>query len=125
MIDAMKRADSVDPAKYLPEIGKTSYDGVTAKVQFDEKGDLRDGAISVYQVKDGKWQYLETLGGASMAQAGDQSADAPAKSAEAEKPDASEALKQASDAAMQAMKAGAEAVKGAAGAAKQSAEPKQ
>ena len=63
MVDAMKRANSVEPAKYLPEIGKTDFQGVTAKIQFDEKGDLKGGAISLYQVKDGKWAYRETVGG--------------------------------------------------------------
>ena len=65
--DAMKRANSVEPAKYLPEIGKTDYQGVTAKVMFDDKGDLKGGSISMYQVKDGKWGYLETVGGAPAA----------------------------------------------------------
>ena len=63
MADAMKRANSVEPAKYLPEIGKTEYQGVTAKIRFDDKGDLKGGAISLYQVKDGKWEYRETIGG--------------------------------------------------------------
>ena len=67
MADAMKRANSVEPAKYLPEIGKTEYQGVTAKVMFDEKGDLKGGSVSMYQVKDGKWGYLETIGGAPAA----------------------------------------------------------
>jgi branched-chain amino acid transport system substrate-binding protein len=67
MADAMKRANSVEPAKYLPEIGKTDYQGVTAKVMFDDKGDLKGGSISMYQVKDGKWGYLETVGGAPAA----------------------------------------------------------
>ncbi len=64
MVDAMKRANSVESAKFLPEIGKTDYQGVTAKIQFDEKGDLKGGAISLYQVKAGKWEYRETVGGA-------------------------------------------------------------
>ena len=63
MADAMKRANSAEPAKYLPEIGKTNYDGVTAQIQFDEVGDLKGGAISVYQYKGGKLEYVETLGG--------------------------------------------------------------
>ncbi|MEY3202530.1 MAG: hypothetical protein RIR70_2080 [Pseudomonadota bacterium] len=67
MADAMKRANSVEPAKYLPEVGKTDYEGVTAKIGFDEKGDLKGGAISLYQVKEAKWAYLETLGGAPAA----------------------------------------------------------
>ena len=67
MIDAMKRANSVEPAKYLPEIGKTNFDGVTAKITFDEKGDVKDGAITLYQAKGGKWEPLETIGGAPAA----------------------------------------------------------
>lgn len=63
MADAMKRANSVEPAKYLPEVGKANYDGVTAQIQFDELGDLKGGAISVYQYKGGKLEYVETLGG--------------------------------------------------------------
>lgn len=69
LVDAMKRANSVEPAKYLSEIGKTSYQGVTAKIEFDAKGDLKGGAISLYQVKDGKWEYRETIGGAPAAEA--------------------------------------------------------
>lgn len=63
MADAMKRANSVEAAKYLPEIGKTDYQGVTAKVMFDDKGDLKGGSISLYEVKGGKWEYRETIGG--------------------------------------------------------------
>ena len=63
MADSMKRANSVEPAKYLPEVGKTNYDGVTAMIDFDEFGDLKGGAISMYQYKGGKLEYVETLGG--------------------------------------------------------------
>jgi branched-chain amino acid transport system substrate-binding protein len=62
MIAAMQKAGAADPTKYLPALAGMSYDGVTAKIQFDEKGDLRGGAITMYQVKGGKWQPLETLG---------------------------------------------------------------
>jgi amino acid/amide ABC transporter substrate-binding protein, HAAT family (TC 3.A.1.4.-) len=62
MIAAMQRADSVDPQKYLPELAKTDLDGITAKIQFDAKGDLKGGAVTLYQVQQGKWQPLETLG---------------------------------------------------------------
>ena len=67
MIAAMQKANSVEPAKYLPELAKISHDGVTAKIQFDEKGDLKGGAITLYQVQQGKWQPLETLGASSAA----------------------------------------------------------
>jgi branched-chain amino acid transport system substrate-binding protein len=61
LIDAMKRADSSDPAKYLAELPKTDYQGVTGRIRFDAKGDLTGGAVTLYQVKDGKWQTLETV----------------------------------------------------------------
>ncbi|MEI7612475.1 MAG: branched-chain amino acid ABC transporter substrate-binding protein [Betaproteobacteria bacterium] len=66
MADAMKRANSVESAKFLPEIGKTDFQGVTARIMFDDKGDLKGGSISLYQVKDGKWEYRETIGGAPV-----------------------------------------------------------
>jgi branched-chain amino acid transport system substrate-binding protein len=61
LVDAMKRADSSDPAKYLAELPKTDYQGVTGRVRFDAKGDITGGAVTVYQVKDGKWVTLETV----------------------------------------------------------------
>jgi branched-chain amino acid transport system substrate-binding protein len=67
MIAAMQKAGSADPAKYLPALAGISYDGVTAKIQFDEKGDLKGGAITMYQVQHGKWQPLATLGGTPAA----------------------------------------------------------
>lgn len=80
MVEAMKRANSVEPAKYLPEISKTDFQGVSSKITFDANGDLKNGAISLYQVKDGKWEYLQTIGGAPAA------AEAAAAPAEAAKP---------------------------------------
>lgn len=62
MIAAMKKAGSTEPAKYLPELAKITHEGVTSKISFDEKGDLKGGAITLYQVKEGKWVALETLG---------------------------------------------------------------
>jgi branched-chain amino acid transport system substrate-binding protein len=53
LIEAMKKANSTDPAKYLPELAKISYDGITAKIEFDEHGDTKNGAITLYTVKDG------------------------------------------------------------------------
>lgn len=61
MVEAMKRANSTDPAKYLAELPKTDFQGVTGHIRFDPKGDISDGAVTVYQVKDGAWQTLETV----------------------------------------------------------------
>jgi branched-chain amino acid transport system substrate-binding protein len=67
MIAAMQKAGSAEPAKYLPEIGKVEIDGVTAKIAFDEKGDIKGGAVTVYQVQQGKWHAVQTMGGAPAA----------------------------------------------------------
>ena len=92
MIDTMKRAGSVEPAKYLGELPKTDFPGVTAKITFDEKGDVKDGAITLYRAKAGKWDTLETIGGAAPASAAQATpadtkpaAGAPAQPAEAPK----------------------------------------
>ncbi|WP_124949804.1 branched-chain amino acid ABC transporter substrate-binding protein [Sulfuriferula thiophila] len=61
MVAAMQRAHSSDPAKYLAEMPKTDYQGVTGHIRFDSKGDLTDGAVTLYQVKSGKWQTLQTI----------------------------------------------------------------
>ncbi|HYN79482.1 MAG TPA: branched-chain amino acid ABC transporter substrate-binding protein [Lamprocystis sp. (in: g-proteobacteria)] len=63
LIQAMLRANSAEPEKYLPELVKTKVDGVIGPIAFDDKGDLKDGPVTLYQVKDGKWQPLETIGG--------------------------------------------------------------
>ena len=41
MVDAMKRTGSVEAAKFLPMISKANYNGVTTKLQFDDKGNLK------------------------------------------------------------------------------------
>jgi len=60
-VEAMKRAGSADPAKFLPEIGKTDYRGVIGPIAFDEKGDLKNGPITIYVVKGGRWETLEVV----------------------------------------------------------------
>jgi branched-chain amino acid transport system substrate-binding protein len=54
MVAAMQKADSAEPAKYLPELAKLTYDGVTGKIAFDAKGDILDGALTLYTYKAGK-----------------------------------------------------------------------
>ena len=55
---AMKAADSTDPAKYLPALQKIKYKGVTADIAFDPKGDLTQGLLTIFEVKDGKWVVI-------------------------------------------------------------------
>ena len=54
MIEAMKQADSADPAKYLPFLRKISYKGATGTIEFDAKGDRKDAEITIFVMKDGK-----------------------------------------------------------------------
>jgi branched-chain amino acid transport system substrate-binding protein len=67
MIAAMQKAGSAEPAKYLPEVGKVELEGVTAKIAFDEKGDIKGGAVTIYQVRKGQWVAVQTMGGAAAA----------------------------------------------------------
>lgn len=63
MVEAMKKADSAEPAKYLRELRRIQHTGVTGNISFDEHGDIRGGAITLYRVKDSKWGVLETVQG--------------------------------------------------------------
>jgi len=112
MADSMKRANSVDPAKYLEAVGKTSYEGVTAKIEFDDKGDLKGGAISIYQYKGGKLEYVDTLGG-GVVEAVKEAAAATGEAAKAVAGAATEAAKDATKDAAGAVKAAADATKAA------------
>ncbi len=85
LIEAMWKAGSSDPAKYLPELAKTNRQGVTGPIGFDEKGDLKNGPITLYVVKGGKWEPLETVGGMAAAPAA-APAPAPAAAPAPEKP---------------------------------------
>ncbi len=60
---AMLKADSTDPAKYLSALAATDFDGVIGKVSFDDKGDLNNGPVTLYQVKGGNWEPMKTMGG--------------------------------------------------------------
>ena len=58
VVDAMKRAQSTDPAKILAAMPDTDHHGVLGETQFDAKGDLRHGVISLYKYVGGKQALL-------------------------------------------------------------------
>ena len=59
MVAAMVKAGSADPAKYLPVLAKTTgYKGVTGTISFDEKGDIKNGALTLYTYKGGNKESL-------------------------------------------------------------------
>jgi branched-chain amino acid transport system substrate-binding protein len=61
LVGAMKRADSAASAKVLAELPKTDLQGVSGPIKFDAKGDTQGGAVTLYEVKNGAWQVLETV----------------------------------------------------------------
>jgi len=54
LADAMQKANSSDPKVYLPVLAKIDHQGVTARIQFDDKGDLKIPAMTLSTYKDGK-----------------------------------------------------------------------
>src|SRR5258707_6714979 len=54
MIEAMKKANSVDPAKFGPEVFNVSFTGATGKVEFDAKGDRKDAEMTIFKLQNGK-----------------------------------------------------------------------
>jgi branched-chain amino acid transport system substrate-binding protein len=53
IISAMQKADSVDPAKYLPELAKLSFQGASGKIEFDQNGDRKDAEMTIFTMKGG------------------------------------------------------------------------
>jgi branched-chain amino acid transport system substrate-binding protein len=61
MVAAMQKAGSAEPAKYLPELQKISYKGVTGTIAFDNKGDIRNGALTLYTYKGGVREQIAVV----------------------------------------------------------------
>ena len=59
LVDAMKRAHSVDPKKIIGAMPTTDYRGVIGDISFDAHGDLKHGAISMYTYRNGKKTLLK------------------------------------------------------------------
>jgi branched-chain amino acid transport system substrate-binding protein len=54
LVDAMKRAKSVDPKVYVSELPKTNMKGVTATIAFEPNGELKNPSMTLSTYKDGK-----------------------------------------------------------------------
>ncbi|APV52282.1 hypothetical protein BWI17_04210 [Betaproteobacteria bacterium GR16-43] len=54
VLEAMKKADSVDPARFVPEMYKVSLSGATGKLEFDAKGDRKDAEMTIFRMQGGK-----------------------------------------------------------------------
>jgi branched-chain amino acid transport system substrate-binding protein len=69
VVEAIKRAGNADSAAILAELPKTAYKGVTTDIAFDEKGDIKDAAVTLYIAKGGQWEQVDTIGGKPAAPA--------------------------------------------------------
>ncbi|MBI3347398.1 MAG: branched-chain amino acid ABC transporter substrate-binding protein [Burkholderiales bacterium] len=59
---AMVKANSAEPAKYLPVLAKTAgYKGVTGTIAFDEKGDIKNGSLTLYTYKGGAREQIAVV----------------------------------------------------------------
>ena len=54
VIEAMKKANSTDPAKFAPEMFNVSFTGATGTVAFDQKGDRKDAEMTIFKLQGGK-----------------------------------------------------------------------
>jgi branched-chain amino acid transport system substrate-binding protein len=62
LIEAMKKADSAEPQKYLPELQKIAgFSGATGPIAFDDKGDRKDAEITIFTMKGGKIEPLAVV----------------------------------------------------------------
>jgi branched-chain amino acid transport system substrate-binding protein len=62
MVAAMVKAGSSDPKVYLPVLAKTEgYKGVTGIISFDDKGDVKNGALTLYTYKADKRDQIAVV----------------------------------------------------------------
>lgn len=61
MVSAMQKANSTDPKKYLPSLAAIKYEGVTGTISFDPKGDIKNGALTLYTYKGGKRDMMRVV----------------------------------------------------------------
>lgn len=54
LVDAMKRANSIDPKVYTPQLAKSNFKGVTSLIAFEPNGELKNPSFTLYTYKDGK-----------------------------------------------------------------------
>ncbi|WP_460565004.1 branched-chain amino acid ABC transporter substrate-binding protein [Hydrogenophaga aquatica] len=61
MAKAMETANSADPEKYLPALKAVEHKGVTGTIAFDEKGDIKNGALTLMTYKGGARTTLAVI----------------------------------------------------------------
>ena len=62
LVAAMVKAGSADPKVYLPVLAKTEgYKGVTGTIGFDDKGDIKNGALTLFTYKADKRDQIAVV----------------------------------------------------------------
>ena len=61
LAEAMKTAGSSDPAQYLPALKAIKYQGASGNIEFDEKGDRKNAALTLYTFKGGERAKLAVI----------------------------------------------------------------
>ena len=61
LVDAMKRAKSTTAAAVLAQMPSTNYPGLIGNIAFDQKGDMKEGVITIYDFKGGKKSVLDVM----------------------------------------------------------------
>jgi branched-chain amino acid transport system substrate-binding protein len=63
MIKAIESANSLDRQKITDSLAKVTVTGITGKIAFDPYGDLIKPPYTLFQVQQGQWKSLRTVGG--------------------------------------------------------------
>ena len=61
LVDAMKRANATTAAAVLAQMPATNYPGLIGNIAFDQKGDMKEGVITIYDFKGGKKSVLDVM----------------------------------------------------------------
>jgi branched-chain amino acid transport system substrate-binding protein len=78
LIAAMQKANSTDPAKYLPSLASISYEGATGHIEFDAKGDRKDAEMTIFEMKNGKVEPIAIIKAGKTTKLGGDAPAAPA-----------------------------------------------
>lgn len=62
IVAAMREANSVEHDKVTAELHKIRYRGISGNIGFDKDGNLREPMFTLYEVRNGRWAVLKTIG---------------------------------------------------------------
>jgi branched-chain amino acid transport system substrate-binding protein len=63
MLKAIHDANSLDRKKIIDSLAKVSITGITGKITFDAHGDLIKPPYTLFEVEQGQWKSIRTIGG--------------------------------------------------------------